>query len=149
MTGLWGGSYLDLDCQQSPTEYYVKGKTRAYREGKLTVDEYTYGITNQAIQTPSPVQGLAGNPCELTPVLGLASDCSAQCDCRGWWRNSTRVRCPRNWTGVEKKLSYRQMRGNGAASMTPASSSRPLPVTQHMGRDWLSVETVESREGVR
>ncbi len=41
------------------------------------------------------------------------------------------------------------MRGNGAASVTPASSSRHLPVTQHMGRNWLNADTVESREGVR
>ncbi len=33
--------------------------------------------------------------------------------------------------------------------MTPASSSRQLPVTQHTGRNWLNAETVESREGVR
>ncbi len=33
-----------------------------------------------------PVQGLTGDPDELTPVLGLASDCSAQSDCRGAWR---------------------------------------------------------------
>ncbi len=33
--------------------------------------------------------------------------------------------------------------------MTPASSSRHLPVTQHTGRNWLNAETVESREGVR
>ncbi len=46
---------------------------------------------NQAIWTPSPVQGLTGDPGELTPVLGLVSDCSTQSDCRGCWRNSTRV----------------------------------------------------------
>ncbi len=40
------------------------------------------------------------------------------------------------------------MRENGAASVTPASSSRPL-LTQYMGRDWLNAETVESCEGVR
>ncbi len=40
------------------------------------------------------------------------------------------------------------MRGNGAASMTPTSSSRQLPVTQHTGRNWLNAETVESCEGV-
>ncbi len=44
--------------------------------------------------------------------------------------------------------SYPRVRGNGAASVTQASSSRPLPVTQHMGRDWLNAETVESCEGV-
>ncbi len=41
------------------------------------------------------------------------------------------------------------MRGNGAASVTPASSSRPLPVTQYTGRNWLNAETVESCEGFR
>ncbi len=40
------------------------------------------------------------------------------------------------------------MRGNGAASVTPASSSRPL-LTQHTGRNWLNVEIVESSEVVR
>ncbi len=52
-----------------------------------------------------------------------------------------------NWR--RKRCSYPRMRGNGAASMTPASSSRPLPVTQHTGRDWFNAETVESCEGVR
>ncbi len=41
------------------------------------------------------------------------------------------------------------MRENGAASVTPASSSRPLPVTQHTGRNCLNAETVESCKGVR
>ncbi len=40
------------------------------------------------------------------------------------------------------------MRGNGTASVTPASSSRPL-LTQHTGRNWLNAEIVESCEGVR
>ncbi len=39
---------------------------------------WDYPKRNQAIRTPSPVQGLTGDPGELTPVLGLASDCSAQ-----------------------------------------------------------------------
>ncbi len=42
-----------------------------------------------------------------------------------------------------------RVRGNGAASLTPSSSSRPFPVTQHTGRNWLNAETVESCEGVR
>ncbi len=57
---------------------------------------------NQAIRTPSPVQGLTGDPGKLTPVLGLASDCSAQSDCRGSLEDSTRVHRPENWTGGEK-----------------------------------------------
>ncbi len=50
---------------------------------------------------------------------------------------------------LRKRHSYPRVRGNGAASVTQASSSRPLPVTQHTGRDWLNAETVESCEGVR
>ncbi len=91
---------------------------------------------------------LTGDPGELTPVLGLASDCSAQSDCRGCLEDSTRVHRPGNWTGGEKRRSYPRVRGNGAASVTPASSSRPL-LTQHTGRNWLNAEIVESCEGVR
>ncbi len=52
-----------------------------------------------------------------------------------------------NWE--RKRRSYPRVRGNGAASVTPASSSRPLPVTQHTGRNWTDAEIVESCEGVR
>ncbi len=51
-----------------------------------------------------------------------------------------------NWG--RKRRSYTRVRGNGAASVTPASSSRPL-LTQHTGRNWLNAEIVESCEGVR
>ncbi len=43
---------------------------------------------------------------------------------------------------------YPRVRGNGAASVTPASSSRPL-LTQYTGRNWLNAKIVESCEGVR
>ncbi len=49
----------------------------------------------------------------------------------------------------EKRCSYPRVRGNGAASVTLASCSRPLPVTQHMGRNWIDAEIVESCEGFR
>ncbi len=114
--------------------------------GRIHIWDYPEG--NQAIRTPSPVQGLTGDPGELTPVLGLASDCSAQSNCRRCLEDSTRVHHPGNWTGGEKRRSYPRVRGNGAASVTPASSSRPL-LTQHTGRNWLNAETVESCEGVR
>ncbi len=114
---------------------------KSYR-GRIHIWDYPEG--NQAIRTPSPVQGLTGDPGELTPVLGLASDCS----CRGCLEDSTRVHRPGNWTGGEKRRSYPRVRGNGAASVTPASSSRPL-LTQHTGRNWINAETVESCEGVR
>ncbi len=104
---------------------------KPYR-GRIHIWDYPEG--NQAIRTPSPVQGLTGDPGDLTPVLGLASDCSAQSDCRGCLEDSTRVHHPGNWTGGEKRRSYPRVRGNGAASVTPASSSRPL-LTQHTGRD--------------
>ncbi len=100
---------------------------------------------NQAIRTPSPIQGVTGDPGELTPELGLASYSSAQSDCQGCWSNHH----PENWTGGGKRRLYPWVRGNGGASMTPASSSRQLPVTQHTGKNWLKAETLESREGVR
>ncbi len=34
-------------CQQSNTGCSVKGKTRAYRGGNITVEEYTYGIARR------------------------------------------------------------------------------------------------------
>ncbi len=114
--------------------------------GRIHIWDYPEG--NQAIRTSSPVRGLTGATGELTPVLGLASDCSAQSDCRGCLEDSTRVHCPGNWTGGEKRRSYPWVRGNGAASVTPASSSRPL-LTQHTGRNWLNAEIVKSCEGVR
>ncbi len=52
-----------------------------------------------------------------------------------------------NWE--RKRRSYPRVRGNGTASVTPASSSRPLPVTQHTRRNWIDAEIVESCEGVR
>ncbi len=63
---------------------------------------WDYPKGNEAIRTPSPVQGLTGDPGELTPVLGLVSDCSAQSDCRGCLEDSTRVNHPGNWIGGEK-----------------------------------------------
>ncbi len=69
---------------------------KSYR-GRIHIWDYPEG--NQAIRTPSPVQGLTGDPGDLTPVLGLASDCSR----RGCLEDSTRVHRPGNWTGGEKK----------------------------------------------
>ncbi len=41
------------------------------------------------------------------------------------------------------------VRGIGTASMTPASSSRQLPVTQHTGKYWLNSKIAISGKGVR
>ncbi len=106
-TGLWGRSYLGVGrraasrtwqklCHREDTGL-PWGKP--YR-GRIHIWDYPKG--NQAIRPPSPVQGLTGDPGELTPVLGLASDCSAQSDCRGCLEDSTRVHRPGNWTGGEK-----------------------------------------------
>ncbi len=106
-TGLWGRSYLGVGrraasrtwqklCHREDTGL-PWGKP--YR-GRIHIWDYPKG--NQAIRTPSPVQGLTGDPGELTPVLGLASDCSAQSDCRGCLEDSTRVHHPGNWTGELK-----------------------------------------------
>ncbi len=106
-TGLWGRSYLGVGrrpasrtwqkvCQREDTGL-PWGKPYC---GRIHI--WDYPKENQAIRTPSPVQGLTGDPGELTPVLGLASDCSAQSDCRGCLEDSTRVHHPGNWTGREK-----------------------------------------------
>ncbi len=106
-TGLWGRSYLGVGrraasrtwqklCHREDTGL-PWGKP--YR-GRIHIWDYPKG--NQAIRTPSPVQGLTEDPGELTPVLGLASDCSAQSDCQGCLEDSTRVHRPGNWTGGEK-----------------------------------------------
>ncbi len=91
-------------CQQNLTEALSQGRhgftMRETLRGRIHIWDYPKG--NQAIRTPSPVQGLTGDPGELTPVLGLASDCSAQSDCRGCLEDSTRVHRPGNWTGGEK-----------------------------------------------
>ncbi len=102
----------------------------------------------QAIQTPSPVQGLTRDPGELTPVLGLRQTAPPSLTAGGaggFHQGSPSGEL--NW--VRKKgCSYPWVRRNGAGSMTPASSSRPL-LTQHTERNWLNAEIVESCEGVR
>ncbi len=114
-TGLWGRSYLGVGrraasrtwqklCHREDTGL-PWGKP--YRGG-IHIWDYPKG--NQAIRTPSPVQGLTGDPGELTPVLGLASDCSAQSDCRGCLEDSTRVHHPGNWTGALVSLGEGEWR---------------------------------------
>ncbi len=87
-TGPWGRSYLGVGrraasrpdrelCQREDTGL-PWGKP--YR-GRIHVWDYPRGI--KAVRTPSRVQGLTGDPGEQAQVLGLASDCSAQSDCRG------------------------------------------------------------------
>ncbi len=106
-TGLWGRSYLWVGRRAASRTWQKlchKEDTglpwgKPYR-GRIHIWDYPKG--NQAIRTPSPVQGLTGDPGELTPVLGLASDCSAQSDCRGCLEDSTWVHRPGNWTGGEK-----------------------------------------------
>ncbi len=82
-TGLWGRSYLGVGrraasrtwqklCQREDTGL-PWGKPY---HGRIHIWDYPKG--NQAIRTPSLVQGLTGYTGVLTPVLGLASDCSTQ-----------------------------------------------------------------------
>ncbi len=100
LTQAWGSTTYDWtlgqilprcreeSCQQNLTEALSKRRHRfpwgKPYHGRIHIWDYPKG--NQAIRTPSPVQGLTGDPGELTPVLGLASDCSARSDCGGAWR---------------------------------------------------------------
>ncbi len=132
-TGSWGRSYLGVGRRAASRAWQralSKGRHGFTVRETLPWKNTRMGLPegNQAIRTPSRVQGLTGDPGEQAQVLGLASDCSAQSDCRGCWRNSTRVRRLGNWTGGENRRSYPRVRGNGAASVTPASSSCYLPV---------------------
>ncbi len=79
-TGLWGRSYLGVGRRAASRTW----QKLCHREdtglpwgkpysGRIHIWDYPKG--NQAIRTPSPVQGLTGDPGELTPGLGLASDC--------------------------------------------------------------------------
>ncbi len=106
-TGLWGRSYLGVGrraasrtwqklCQREDTGL-PWGKPY---HGRIHIWDYPKG--NQTIRTPSPVQGLTGDQGELTPVLGLASDCSDKSDYRGCLEDSSRVHHPGNWTVREK-----------------------------------------------
>ncbi len=117
-TGLWGRSYLGVGRRASSRAWQntlSKGRHGLIVRETLPWKNTHMGLSerNQAILTPRPVQGLAGDPGVLTPVLGLASDCATQSDCRGCWRNSTRVRHPGNWTGGGKMRSHSRVRGNG------------------------------------
>ncbi len=77
-TGLWGRSYIGVGRRAASRTW----QKLCHREdtglpwgkhyhGRIHIWDYPKG--NQAIRTPSPVQGLTGDPGELTPVLGLAS----------------------------------------------------------------------------
>ncbi len=152
-TGLWGRSYLGVGrraasrtwqklCHREDTGLPWR---KPYR-GRIHIWDYPKG--NQAIRTPSPVQGLTGDPGELTPVLGLASDCSAQSDCRGCLEDSTRVHRPGNWTGGEKGA-----RIPGWGGMAQQAWHRPVLLAHYLPNtreeNWLNVKIVESCEGVR
>ncbi len=132
-TGLWGRSYLGVGrraasrtwqklCHREDTGL-PWGKP--YR-GRIHIWDYPKG--NQAIRTPSPVQGLTG---ELTPVMGLASDCSAQSDCRGCLEDSTRVHRPGNWTGGEKGA-----RIPGWGGMAQQAWHRPVLLAHYLPNTW-------------
>ncbi len=111
MTGFWGRSYLGIErraARRACQDTLSKGRHGFTVRENLPWQNTHMGLLegNQAIWTTSLVQGLTGDPSKLIPLLGLASDCSAQSDCRACWRNSTRVRRPGNWTGRGKRCSH-------------------------------------------
>ncbi len=142
LTQAWGSTTYDWTlgqilprsreegCQQGLTESSVKGKTRIYHEGNLTVEEYTYGITRRESKPYGHLAEYRGWPetraskHKYWPGVRLLRPVWLP----GVLEDSTRVRRPENWTGGENWRSYPRVRGNGAASVTPASSSCYLPV---------------------
>ncbi len=140
-TGLWGRSYLCVGrrcCQQNQTESSVKEKTQVYYEGPYR-GRIHICITQRGIRPYGHLAQYRGWP-ETAPSSLTAGGAGGTPP--GFAIQGTELE-------EEKRHSHPRVRGNGTASMTPASSSRPLPVTQHTGRNWLNVETVESCEDVR
>ncbi len=115
-------------CHQNLTEARQREDPGLPLGRNLTVAEYTMGLPRRgirAIRTLSPVQGLTGDPGELTPVLGLASDCSAQSDCRGSLEDSPGFTI-RGTELEEKKGTCNLGEGEwGRQAWQLASSSRP------------------------
>ncbi len=134
-------------CQKKPDRISVTGKTRVYREGNLTVEEYTYGITRRGIRPYGHLAQFRGWPetrranTSTGPGVRLLRPVWLPGGLGGFHQGSPSGEL--NWG--RKRCSYPRVRGNGAASVTPASSSCPL-LTQHKGRNWLNAEIVESCE---
>ncbi len=130
-TGPWGRSYLGVGRRAASRAWqralskgrhgFTVRETLPWKNTRMGLPE---GI--KAVRTPSRVQGLTGDPGELAQVLGLASDCSAQSDCRGCWRNSTRVRRPGNWTGGENRRSYPRGEGEWRSKRDTSQFFPPL-----------------------
>ncbi len=163
-TGSWGRSYLGV------------GRRAASRAWQRALSKERHGFTvretlpwknthmglpegNQAIRTPSPVQGLTGDLGELTPVLGLVSDCSAQSDCWGCWRNSTRFHTGRNWLNTEtvesrEGVRCRQARSStdvcqrGAVRQRIGGGNTPCGVSPHPQGARLALRLVRQGDGI-
>ncbi len=163
LTQAWGSTTYDWTlgqilprsreegCQQGLTESSVKGKTRVYREGNLTVEEYTYGITRG----------------ESKPYGHLA-------EYRGWpetraskhkywaWRQTAPPSLTAGGAGglhqgsPSGELNWRRKQalvspgeGEWRSKRDTGQFFPPLTCYPTHGRNWLNAETVESREGVR
>ncbi len=148
-TGLWGRSYLGVGRRAASRTWqklFHREDTgllwgKPYR-GRIHIWYYPKG--NQAIRTPSPVQGLTEDPGEYWAWRQTAPP---SLTAGGAWRIPPGFTVRETELGEKKRRSYPRMRGNGAESVTPASSSRPL-LTQHTGINWLNAVIVESCEGV-
>ncbi len=93
-------------CQQSLTESSVKWKTRVYREGNLTMEEYTCGITQRGIR---PYGHLAQYRADRSPGRANTSTGPSPSEELNWRR--------------KKALASPD---EGERGVTPASSSCPL-----------------------
>ncbi len=124
-------------CQQNLTESSVKEKTRVYHEGNLAVEEYTYGITWRGIRPYGHLAQYRGWPetrranTSTGPGIRLLHPVWLPGVLGGFHQGSPSGEL--NWR--RKRRSYPRVRGNGAASVTPASSP-VLPAHYLLPNTW-------------
>ncbi len=128
-TGLWGRSYLGVGRRAASRTW----QKLCHREdtglpwgkpylGRIHI--WDYPKRNQAIRTPSPVQGLTGDPGELTPVLGLAS-------AGGAWRIPPGFTVRGTELGEKKGGSYPRVRGKWRSKRDTGQFFPPITYPTH------------------
>ncbi len=136
-TGLWGRSYprcKEAVLPAEPDRELCQREDTGLPWGKPYRGMNTHMRLprgNQAIRTPSPVQGLTGDLVELTQYWAWRQTAPPSLTAGGAWRNSTRVHRPGNWTGGEKGA-----RIPGWGGMAQQAWHRPVLPAHYLPNTW-------------
>ncbi len=112
-----------------PNRELCQEKTQVYHEGNLTVEEYTYGITQRGIRPYGHLAQYRGWPetrranTSTEPGVKLLRPVCLPGVLGGFHQGSPSG----NWTGGEKRRSYPRVRGNGAATMAQRDTGQFFP----------------------